>query len=80
MDKISNDIEALGFRKWFQDNVDPVDLKSFDVARVIAVHKVLSRESLYHEMSYLEKRQKDKQFGKLGKTIMKYKEVIRGKL
>ena len=39
MDKISNGIEALGFGKWFQDNVDPVDLESFDIARVIAVHK-----------------------------------------
>ena len=39
MDKISNDIAALGFGKWFQDNVDPVDLKNFDIARVIAVHK-----------------------------------------
>jgi len=39
MDKISNGIEALGFGKWLQDNVDPVDLESFDIARVIAVHK-----------------------------------------
>ena len=39
MDKISNGIEALGFGKWFQDNFDPVDLDSFDNARVIAVHK-----------------------------------------
>ena len=39
MDKISNGIEALGFGKWFHDNVDPKDLESFDVARVIAVHK-----------------------------------------
>jgi ribosome biogenesis GTPase len=39
MDKISNGIEALGFGKWFQDNVDPVDLERFDIARVVAVHK-----------------------------------------
>jgi len=39
MNKITNGIEALGFGKWFQDNVDPVDLDSFDVARVIAIHK-----------------------------------------
>jgi ribosome biogenesis GTPase len=39
MDKISNDIEALGFGRWFRDNVDPADLENFDVARVIAVHK-----------------------------------------
>jgi len=39
MDKITNGIEALGFGKWFQDNANPVDLESFDIARVIAVHK-----------------------------------------
>jgi ribosome biogenesis GTPase len=39
MYKISNGIEALGFEKWYQDNVDPVDLESFDIARVIALHK-----------------------------------------
>lgn len=39
MDKITNGIEALGFEKWFLDNADPVDLESFDIARVIAVHK-----------------------------------------
>jgi len=39
MDKISKNIVSLGFGKWFQDNVDPVDLESFDIARVIAVHK-----------------------------------------
>ncbi len=33
----------------------------------------LKKESLFNEMSYLEKRQKDKQFGKLCKTIMKHK-------
>lgn len=39
MDKISNDIEALGFGKWFQEHLDPQDLKRFDLARVVAVHK-----------------------------------------
>ena len=39
MDIISNDIEALGFGKWFQNHFDPKDLESFDIARVIAVHK-----------------------------------------
>lgn len=39
MDKISNRIKALGFGKWFQNNVNPVDLDSFDIARVIAVNK-----------------------------------------
>jgi ribosome biogenesis GTPase len=33
----------------------------------------MSKESAYHNMSYLEKRQKDKQFGKMVKTIMKDK-------
>jgi ribosome biogenesis GTPase len=31
------------------------------------------KESNYHEMSYLEKKQKDRQFGKLIKTVMKHK-------
>jgi ribosome biogenesis GTPase len=33
----------------------------------------MNRESIYNEMSYLEKRQKDKQFGKFCKTVMKHK-------
>jgi len=33
----------------------------------------MNRESAYNEMSYLEKRQKDKQFGKFIKTVMKHK-------
>jgi ribosome biogenesis GTPase / thiamine phosphate phosphatase len=39
MNMISYGIEKLGFGKWFQDNVDPVDLNRFNVARVMAVHK-----------------------------------------
>ena len=34
-----NNIEKLGFGKWFRDNVDPADLNQFDIARVMAVHK-----------------------------------------
>ncbi|NNL41090.1 MAG: ribosome small subunit-dependent GTPase A, partial [Desulfobacterales bacterium] len=33
----------------------------------------MKKESHYYEMSYLEKKKKDKQFGKLCKTVMKYK-------
>ena len=33
----------------------------------------LNKESVYYEMSYLEKRRKDKKFGKMIKTIMKNK-------
>jgi ribosome biogenesis GTPase len=33
----------------------------------------MSKESAYHNMSYLEKRQKDKEFGKMVKSIMKHK-------
>jgi ribosome biogenesis GTPase len=33
----------------------------------------MKKESDYYEMSYLEKRQKDKQFGKFVKTVMKHK-------
>ena len=39
MNKNTNNIEKLGFGKWFQDNVDPADLNQFDIARVMAVHK-----------------------------------------
>jgi ribosome biogenesis GTPase len=39
MDKITYGIEALGFGKWFQDSIDPMDLEGFDIARVLAVHK-----------------------------------------
>jgi len=33
----------------------------------------MTKESAYNEMSYLEKRRKDKQFGKLIKSVMKHK-------
>jgi ribosome biogenesis GTPase len=33
----------------------------------------MNKESIYNEMSYLEKRQKDKRFGKFIKTVMKHK-------
>ncbi len=33
----------------------------------------INRESHYHDMSYQEKRRKDKQFGKMVKTVMKHK-------
>jgi ribosome biogenesis GTPase len=33
----------------------------------------LKKESDYHEMSYVEKRRKDKQFGRLVKSVMKHK-------
>ena len=36
---IPYNIEKLGFGKWFRDNLDPVDLDRFDIARVMAVHK-----------------------------------------
>ena len=35
----------------------------------------MAKESTYNEMSYLEKRKKDKQFGKLCKTVMKHKKA-----
>lgn len=37
----------------------------------------MNKESHYNEMSYLEKRKKDKQFGKLIKTVMKHKKSQR---
>jgi ribosome biogenesis GTPase len=38
----------------------------------------MTKESRYNEMSYLEKRKKDKQFGKLIKTVMKHKNSQKG--
>jgi ribosome biogenesis GTPase len=37
----------------------------------------MKKESDYYEMSYLEKRKKDRQFGKLVKTVMKHKKHSR---
>jgi ribosome biogenesis GTPase / thiamine phosphate phosphatase len=37
----------------------------------------MTRESAYHEMSYYEKRKKDKQFAKLCKNVMKHKKSQR---
>jgi len=37
----------------------------------------LTKESAYNEMSYLDKRRKDKQFGKMCKTVMKHKKSQR---
>lgn len=36
---MTNDIDDLGFGKWFQDHVNPEDLDRFELARVVAVHK-----------------------------------------
>jgi ribosome biogenesis GTPase len=33
----------------------------------------MTREARYHEMSYLERRQKDKKFGKHIKSVMRHK-------
>jgi len=35
----------------------------------------MTTESIYNEMSYLEKKQKDKQFGKMVKSVMKYRKT-----
>jgi ribosome biogenesis GTPase len=37
----------------------------------------MNKEFTYNEMSYLEKRKKDKQFGELCKTVMKHKKSQR---
>lgn len=37
----------------------------------------MKKESIYNEMSYSEKRQKDRQFGKLCKTLIKNKKIKR---
>ena len=40
-------------------------------------YKKITKEATYNEMSYLEKRKKDKQFGKLIKSVMKHKKSRR---
>jgi len=37
MNMISSGIKKFGFSKWFKDKVDPNDLNSFEIARVMAV-------------------------------------------
>ncbi len=39
MNSLPNNINKLGFDKWFQDNVEPESLEELEIARVIAVHK-----------------------------------------
>jgi ribosome biogenesis GTPase len=39
MDKKSYGLKALGFGEWLRENVNPLDLERFDIARVFAVHK-----------------------------------------
>lgn len=36
---ISNQIEKLGFEKGFLESTEPSDLNSFNIERVMAVHK-----------------------------------------
>jgi ribosome biogenesis GTPase / thiamine phosphate phosphatase len=40
-------------------------------------YRKMTRESDFHEMSYLEKKNKDKQFGKMCKNVMKHKKNVR---
>ncbi len=39
MNNISNNLESIGFGKWFQDKIPHGVLDQFDIARVVAVHK-----------------------------------------
>lgn len=39
MNKLMPNIVALGFDKWFRDNINPDKSKGLEIARVIAVHK-----------------------------------------
>ena len=39
MNNISNNLEKIGFGKWFQERITPGSLEQFDLARVVAVHK-----------------------------------------
>ena len=39
MNNIPNNLESIGFDKWFQDKIPHGDLEQFAIARVVAVHK-----------------------------------------
>ena len=36
----------------------------------------MSKEAAYHEMSYVDKRQKDKRFGKMCQEVLKFKKDV----
>jgi ribosome biogenesis GTPase / thiamine phosphate phosphatase len=82
MDEIFPEIIALSKHCQFNDCTH-VNEKGCAVIEAVETGQVLekryqnyikmNKESAYYEMSYLEKKQKDKLFGKLCKTVMKHK-------
>lgn len=82
LDETFSDITALSATCHFNDCkhagekgcavLDAVE-KGFFPAERYQNYLKITKESAYNEMSYLEKRKKDKQFGKLIKSVMKHK-------
>jgi ribosome biogenesis GTPase len=82
IDETFTDIKELSEKCQFNDCTH-VNEKGCAVLKAVEIGQVpekryqnyikMKKESLYYEMSYLEKRQKDKLFGKLCKTVMKHK-------
>ncbi|MFA6980205.1 MAG: ribosome small subunit-dependent GTPase A [Ignavibacteriaceae bacterium] len=82
LDETFNEIAALADQCRFKDCTHTIEegcaiLKGKDEG-VIPDERYrnyikMYKESLYHEMSYLEKRQKDKKFGKYVHSVLKYK-------
>jgi len=82
IDKTFTEIKALSEQCQFNDCTH-VNEKGCAVLKAVEIGQVpekryqnyikMKKESIHYEMSYLEKREKDKQFGKLIKTVMKHK-------
>ncbi len=82
MDEIFSEIIELAKQCQFND-CNHVNEKGCAVVEAVENEQVsekryqnyikMKKESAFYEMSYLEKKQKDKQFGKLCKTVMKHK-------
>ena len=69
-------LSDLGFDPWFESHADEFSLDGYAFARVSAVDRgsyLLEKESEHYEMSYLEKRRKDRIFGRFIKSAKKRK-------
>ena len=88
MKSLPRKIVQLGFDNWFFSRIDPAKLIDRQIARVkiaeiqglmpgirvVSLNFIrLNKESAFYEMSYLEKKRKEKKFGKFVKSVMKDK-------
>ena len=69
-------LSALG-HKVVVGEIDPTKVEALEAGEISSARyesfMKLARESAFHEMSFLEKRKKDRAFGKMIKTVMKHK-------